>query len=207
MAARITFLTIAFLTVFLAQCQVAPPSNDASAPLNSERITQRYGNCRVEILSQTDTVRVSHLDSTKDGVTTTRTYAVVRFIDPGDLPSTVTPLHEQILAGASLGATLKDGGWTVTKRRHRFGEYELTGNNEVDASLAKLMRLTPPTHLATHTYQLDITDGKVVIPYATLTETHHPDYLSPGDLRRIYPQPIYDRMLSPMPPRFRPPLH
>ena len=56
-----------------------------------------------------------------------------------------------------------------------------TGN-----SIADLMRVQGPRELALHVYQLLLVRDSEVFEYATIMETHHPDYLSTGDLYELY---------------------
>jgi hypothetical protein len=181
------------------QADSPPPSGLAQKTplLNSERIKQRYGSYDLDLLWQSDTLRVSNLYSTThDSVHTTRTLALVDFENPNTPDPAIASVHEQILAGASLGATFKKAGWQVTKRGHRFGEYKVVGATAADTMISRLMRVNLPTPLAFHAYQLEVSDGKHTFPYASLVELHHPDYLRLTDLQRIYPTSPFSRLFS-----------
>ena len=56
--------------------------------------------------------------------------------------------------------------------------------------LGELMRINPRAPLALHAYQLLLVRGEQVFEYATIVETHHPEYLSENDLFGLYD---YDR--------------
>ena len=43
-----------------------------------------------------------------------------------------------------------------------------------------------PRTLALHIYQLLLARNEHVIEYATIIETHHPDYMAEGDLVELY---------------------
>ena len=58
--------------LFLSACSAGPP-------LNSERITERYGNYAVEVVRSDGERRISRLYSVDAGVATTRTLAIVHF--------------------------------------------------------------------------------------------------------------------------------
>ena len=48
------------------------------------------------------------------------------------------------------------------------------------------MSLTEPQDLATHIYRLRLRKVDLIVDYATIIETHHPDYLTKTDLDRLY---------------------
>ena len=48
------------------------------------------------------------------------------------------------------------------------------------------MRLEQPAELAVHAYQFTLRKDEIEIDYATIVETHHPDYLSVEDLEDFY---------------------
>ena len=50
-----------------------------------------------------------------------------------------------------------------------------------------LMRIEPGTELAVHAYRLHIEKASFSVHYATIIETHHPDYLGGDELRELYP--------------------
>ncbi|MEM8952687.1 MAG: hypothetical protein AAGD22_00905 [Verrucomicrobiota bacterium] len=184
-----TTAVLLLLSAFLIQCTSTPEKTltpETAILLNSERIKQRYGTYDIKLISQTHTGRVSNLYSTDNGIPTTRTLAFVRFHAPSP-PKDIESLHHTIVAGASLGATFKQAGWQVIKHRHRLGSASISTHASHAPNIARLMQLTLPITLAAHSYQLDVRKGDQVIPYATLTEIHHPDYLTLDTLRKLYP--------------------
>jgi hypothetical protein len=149
--------------------------------LNSERIEQTFGSYGIEILSANGSERVSNLYSTRNGERTTRTVARVRFVEPID--EAVQEEHSLITDGASIGATFESRGWQVGKRNLRVGSRLLTA---ADADISALMRIEVPREVALHEYLLVVSKGGREIGYATITESHHPDHLTPAELRRLY---------------------
>ena len=150
--------------------------------LNSERIAQRFGSYGVDVLAQRGDLRVTSLFSGDGSEKTTRTLAIVRFeVAAG---GALLAAHREILAGSSLGATLEAHGFTVAKFTLDIDTFEPTALN---GRYSDLMRLTGPASLAMHAYRLRAqrTDDSSV-PYATIIEVHHPDYLSRADLGSIF---------------------
>ena len=149
--------------------------------LNSERIKERFGSYGVAILSQDGDTRRSSLYSVTGDQRITRTYAVVRFVDVEALD--LTGSHDKIIAGSSIGSTLQDDGWQVRKNSIHIGDMTVAGP---DHPLAKRMHLRPPLQLAMHAYELYVDRGTRSLHYASIVETHHPDYLSSDELRNLY---------------------
>jgi hypothetical protein len=48
------------------------------------------------------------------------------------------------------------------------------------------MRLTAPQALALHVYEMSIERDAESLDYATISELHHPEYLTEDDLRRLF---------------------
>ena len=94
-----------------------------------------------------------------------------------------------MIAGQSLGAVFKSSGWHIEKHNIFVGELEIPGKYSL---ISELMWLGLPENLATHVYLLVIRKGEMSYNYATITELHHPDYLSAGDLKAIYGEIIFD---------------
>jgi hypothetical protein len=170
------FLAVAAAAaVAVAPVFTQPPGREL---LNSERIAAAFGSYGVEVLAQDNALRISNLYSREAGVTTCRTFAIVRY------PSAVNPLvateHAAIVAGGSLGAVFAERGWQVRKTHLHYGEIEAS------ARLAEIMRVAPGTRLAEHVYVLEVAKGDRVVEYAALVEIHHPDYLRLANLESIY---------------------
>jgi hypothetical protein len=164
---------------------VAERSESAAPPLlNSERIEQRFGSYGIDVIESGGDVRVSNLYSLESGRKVCRTFAVVLY--PHDVDPRYAAEHAAILAGGSIGAVFKEHGWTVTKRNLYFGTLGTT------PKVADLMHDVSGRPLAVHVYGLYVTRGDMTLPYATIAEVHHPDYLSLPAVREIYggPDPV-----------------
>ena len=163
------------LAVTQAPAQPATPEREL---LNSERIEQRFGSYGIDVLAQSDTVRVSSLFSRHEGRRVTRTFAVVLY--PGDVDARLAGAHETILDGGSIGAVFTARGWSVGKRHRFFGLLDSTVRVE------RMMGGIAPTPLAVHVYVLDVARSGTRLEYATIVEVHHPDYLALDELQAIY---------------------
>lgn len=164
--------------------------------LNSERIERRFGSYDIEILEESPELRVSSLNSRDATGPVCRTLAVVRY-DSRPRPPGLKMAHRKILAGGSIGATLRASGWTVDKTNRFLGEVTPAAE---DSRVAALMRLTGSRSLALHIYDLNAVRDELRIRYATIVEIHHPDYLARNDLAAIYGDaantPLSDAELS-----------
>jgi len=149
--------------------------------LNSERISERFGNCGLAVLEHGPTVRRSSLFSAADGERTCRSYALVQFIEQQS--AEVAEAHERILAGASIGATFKAAGWKIRKVTRHVGSAPLP---DADHAVAELMHLASDAALAMHAYRLILEKGDRSLHYATIIEVHHPDYLGENELQKLY---------------------
>jgi len=152
-----------------------------SVNLNSERIEERFGNCSIDVLADTEHLRHTSLYSLDGNTKTCRTYAIVRFADERDERAGAE--HAQVLAGRSIGAIFKESGWTLQKQTMYIGSLRLP---ESARRISRLMRLTGAHDLALHIYQLVMTKGEVEFEYATIMEAHHPEYMSTADLSDLY---------------------
>lgn len=175
---RIYCLHAIFILVFhLAACA----SQEIRPALNSERIRQTFGNYGVTVLFNDESRRVSSLYSTEGNVRTARTYAVVEFADP--TTSALAAQHALIVSGESIGEVFRDAGWSIEKRHLFIGEIEVPA---AYTEIAALMRVSLPQNMAVEVYYFTVNKGKRIDDYATITEIHHPDYLSAADLKGIY---------------------
>ena len=169
-------LTPAVLAAALGACSTE------TVHLNSERIESRFGNYGIEVLASEAGFRRSSLYSADKGFRTCRTYAVARFTDKPHL--SYTPEHAKVLAGNSLGEVFKANDWKIHKQTLHIGSLQL---GSVISGVGKLMRLSSTQILALHVYQLLLAKDNQVFEYATIAETHHPDYLREPELLSIYP--------------------
>lgn len=149
--------------------------------LNSERIGERFGSYGIEILDHDSGVRRSSLYSIDDDRHVCRTFAVVEFLEKASRE--VAGAHEEILAGNSIGATLKASGWQIRKETLHVGNMRLSDSQK---TIAALMNLDESTILGTHTYRLILEKNSRSVHYATIIESHHPDYLTESELHRLY---------------------
>lgn len=149
--------------------------------LNSDRIEQRFGSYGIEVLSHESGVRRSSLYSLDGAAQICRTYAVVRFVD--ESTPRVAEAHADVLAGQSIGSTFRSSGWQIAKVTLHVGSLPL---NDPEHAIGKLMHLENSAELAVHAYQLVLEKEEQRIDYATIVETHHPDYLSVAELESLY---------------------
>jgi hypothetical protein len=159
----------------LSACALEPES------LNSERIKERFGSYGIEVLSHEAGIRRSSLYSIDGDSRICRTYAVVRFVD--ESTPRVADAHADILAGGSIGATFKSTGWRMGKVTMHVDSLSLDGS---DHAISDLMHIDGPTELGVHAYQLVFEKDSQTIDYATIVETHHPDYMSLPELEKLY---------------------
>jgi hypothetical protein len=163
------------LAAALSACSLQPEV------LNSERIKHRFGSYGVEIIEQNDESRRSSLYSTSNGKRTCRTYAVVKFTS-GDAFG-IADVHRKVVDGASIGSTFKSDGWEIRKETIYIGDLALPAAHH---PIGELMHLQSSTTLAVHAYHLHIEKGPTSLHYATIVETHHPEYLDQSELLELY---------------------
>ena len=174
-------LAFSRLTAILVLCFVTLSCASSSAELNSERIARKYGSYGVEVIENTDNIRVSNLYSMEANRRVCRTFAVVGI--SREIDSSFAVEHAQILEGASIGAVFKRNGWNIEKRHQYIGEMTI---GKQATRLARVMRLKPPTIVAVHNYMLTVSKDGSAFDYAIITEVHHPDYLTISTLWAIY---------------------
>ena len=154
--------------------------------LNSERIKQEFGSFGIEVIECSAERRVASLYSLENGARVCRTYADVAF-NVSVVPELAVE-HALVLAGQSIGAVFKGRGWSITKGHTHIGSVTLTPD---DSAILSLMHLEPPQRVAVHSYVFEVRKGGSVFDYATITERHHPCYLTAADLKAIYGEPRY----------------
>ena len=158
--------------------------------LNSERIRERFGSYGIEILLDRDDLRRANLYSGNGAEKICRTFALVRTLDAAPA---ISDEHTAISAGRSIGATFRDGGWTVAKKTGLTGSVDLS---DVDPDVARLMRLDVPKRIALHAYELIVEQADFAITYARILELHHPDYLEGDEVASLFPSPA-DSTINP----------
>ena len=150
--------------------------------LNSERIALRFGNYGIEVLAAKPGLRRSSLFSVEGTDQVCRTYALVIFAAESRWEN--NDEHAKILAGGSIGAVFKDSGWQIDKETLYVGSFRI---DKPESEIKHLMQLENTQELALHIYRLNVRKGDLIVNYATIAESHHPDYLTVTDLNRLYP--------------------
>lgn len=177
---RILYL---FLLSFVSACA----SQDTGVRLNSERIRQNFGSYGVDVLSSENKRRISSLYSIDGDRKTTRTYAVVDFLDTES--AALAREHALVESGGSIGEVFRAAGWTIEKRHLFIGEFDVPASY---ANIGALMRIALPRVLAADVYLFVANKNAQSLNYARITEIHHPDYLSAADLEQIYGEILFD---------------
>jgi hypothetical protein len=95
----------------------------------------------------------------------------------------ISEVHRKVVDGASIGSTFRSEGWEIRKETVHVGEIALP---DVDHPIGELMQLQSATSLAVHAYELHIEKGTTSLHYATIVETHHPEYLGKSELLELY---------------------
>ncbi len=142
--------------------------------LNSQRIQLLFGQYDVEVLFQDDGLRITNLNS--NGVM--RTCAIVHFAS--SVPDWLQQTHNKIYNGGSIGQTIKEDKFQLTKKDSFLGVTDLP-------EFAKLKMETEENSAAVHIYQLMVSHPKTAetVMYCTITEVHSPQYLTVGDLLHL----------------------
>ena len=140
--------------------------------LNSDQIMQKFGSYGVEVLSQSDGVRLANLYSQHDQLAICRTLAVTRFHEP--TPSSLAEADSHIRQGESIGMTLKEAGWSVDK--HVATECLAPAGKYFEALTAG----TVPrgTEITVRVYTLRTTQGEQSVDYAAIAEAYHPAHIT-----------------------------
>lgn len=149
--------------------------------LNSQKIEARYGSYDVDMLASDGLTRQSALSSISDDGKVCRTFALTKFTDAVD--ELGLDIQRRIDDGASIGATLKQDGWNILKATIHIGRIDI---DDADHPVLSLMRLDVPQTLALHIYRLTIEKNGESLDYATISEMHHPDYLTEDDVRDLF---------------------
>lgn len=199
MSKLITSLSLLVIITLLTRnaCATLPSKVDLAllqSKLNSERIEYFFGSYGIEQIavcrSNFPDSRISNLYSVKQGKKIMRTFAIVDFIQP--ISSDLLSSHKKIMAGGSIGATLKSDHWDIIKDPLYFGSVQLplAAMSWMDESKAH--------HAAVHIYQLSINNKEhpIPIPYCTIIEVHSPQYLTLEWLEQLYPTEFQTHITS-----------
>lgn len=177
------------ISVLHFEALAGPPFNRKVADLlkpklNSERIEYFFGNYGIDQLDVCKTPfpkgRVSNLYSIHENKKLLRTLAITEFETPVN-PSLISA-HKKIVAGASIGASLRQAGWKINKEPIYFGKISLT------PQIMHLMHTEVSNQAAVHIYRLGVhkTEEDKIVPYCTIIEVHSPEYLGLDGLELIY---------------------
>ncbi|MFA6915833.1 MAG: hypothetical protein WC222_05505 [Parachlamydiales bacterium] len=152
--------------------------------LNSARIELKFGSYGVQILAQDQVtgVRLSSLYSEHEGEKIARTIAFTQY--EANINDKLGMAHKEILAGGSIGSTLKKYEFDVKKDLFFKGLVE-----DMPDRLQSLMH-TQERAFATVIYNLVAKEGNNYYPYCTIVEVYSPEFLTLVDVDQIYPEPI-----------------
>ena len=162
-----TLLILWFLTTLSVSAE--EPSR-----LNSDQITQRFGSYAVEVMSQSESLRLANLYSTHDGVKICRTLALTAFQLP--VAEDLMEADAAIREGASIGATLRAAGWRVVKSDAAFA-IATAGQQFAELSAGTV---DVGSAVAVQVYSLQVSNGETRHPYAVIAEAYHPEHIPAG---------------------------
>jgi len=151
--------------------------------LNSEKIEKKFGSYGIDVITNSNETRISFLfshDKQNPNKKNYHTLAIVSYQDTSNLGH----LQIQIDNGASIGSTLKEGGWSVRKKHLQTDQI----STSIHPILYKWLDLKKTQQLAIHSYKLIIVKKHLVLNYADIIEIHHPRYISPAELKVMYPE-------------------
>lgn len=163
------------LPLILLAClfPLTPAWGEVTPTLNSDAIKATFGSYGVEVIDQAAGTRVANLYSGRGADKVCRTLAVTEFTQPID--ASLLESHKAIVAGASIGATLRAAGFTINKK--------LLIKTEVPASEAFVAlakgTTTVGTPLFTKVYALFVETHRNSMPYAVIAEAYHPAHFPP----------------------------
>lgn len=163
------------LALILWACLFTLPQawGEVTPTLNSDAIKATFGSYGVEVIYQADGTRVANLYSGHGADKVCRTLAVTEFTQPID--ESLLKSHRAILAGASIGATLRTAGFTINKKLLIKTEVPA---NEAFVALAN-STTTVGTPLFTKVYALFAETRDSSMPYAVIAEAYHPAHFPP----------------------------
>lgn len=173
--------------------------------LNSDRIAYFFGSYGVEPMAIESSAfpasRISNLYSVEEEKHVMRTLAFVDFVEP--VHPKLSEVHDAIQRGKSLGATLREAGWTISKNPLYFGQIPLT------STLMEWMKESSISEGAIHIHQLSVSGNGCdeSMAYCTIFELHNPQYLTVEWLQALYADqyaefsqinPVIEELLSRM---------
>ena len=150
--------------------------------LNSARIELKFGSYGVQILAQDQVagIRLSGLYSEHGDERIARTIAFTQY--NANIHDKLKMAHQEILAGGSIGSSLKKYGFDIKK--------DLLFKGLVEDMLDRLQNLmhTPGHAFATVIYNLEAKEGYNYYPYCTIVEVYSPDFLTVLEVDQVYPE-------------------
>ena len=169
------------LTVlYLVACCIAGCATYSNT-LNSELITQKFGNYGIEVIENKNNIRVSNLYSYEATGRICRTFAVIILTEQIEAAFSIE--HDLVTKGGSIGTVFKDHGWNITKQHKFIGDLAIDSRSK---RIGRLMDIEPPASLAIHIYAFVISKNGKSFNYAIIAEVHHPAYLTSIMLKSIY---------------------
>jgi hypothetical protein len=161
--------------------------------LNSHRIREVFGSYVVDVLQQTEDMRIASLCSLHNGTTVCRTLAVTCFLTPTPLP--LRAADAAIRQGESIGETLSVHGFSTQKSDDFW--CRLTAG-PVFSQLTQA-DIRAGTDLAVRLYTLRAQAASETLDYAVIAEAYHPDHIPCEPAMAGHPVglgPLYQRAFS-----------
>ncbi len=159
--------------------------------LNSVRIELKFGSYGIQVLAEDQVrgIRLSNLYSEHEGEKIARTIAFTEY--NSNINDKLMLAHEEIMAGGSIGSTLKKYGFDIKKDLFYKALLE-----DMPDQLRNLMH-TRECAFGTVIYNLLAKEGNNYYPYCTILEVYSPEFLTSVEIDQIYPDPI-DEKVNPL---------
>lgn len=141
--------------------------------LNSKRIELKFGSYGVDVLAQNPIAgyRLSSLYSEHEGKKIVRTLAFTQY--ETNMNDKLMAAHQEILAGASIGSTLKNHGFEIKK------DLIYKGPSQDPMHIQE-----PP--FASVIYSLLAKEGDNYYPYCIILEVYSPEFLTLLEVDQIW---------------------
>ncbi|MBI3236607.1 MAG: hypothetical protein HYZ48_02745 [Chlamydiales bacterium] len=131
-------------------------------------------------------IRLSNLYSEHEGKKIARTVAFTQYNTNIDAKLRIA--HEEIMAGGSIGSTLKKHGFDVKK-----DIFFKALVKDMPDQLQNLMH-TEKCAFATVIYNLSAKEGNHNYPYCTILEVYSPEFLTLVETDQIYPDSMQEKV-------------
>lgn len=155
--------------------------------MNSDQIQARFGSYGVDVVAQSGRTRLASLYSLHGSNRICRTLALTRFFDP--IPEVLKTAHTAIIAGGSIGATLRQTGWRVVKSDASFA----TAPAGPQFSTLCAGTLSKNAQIAIQIYTLQVSTNDQRHDYAVIAEAYHPEHIAPRTSTEDLPK-LLDRL-------------